>query len=88
MKVPIIAEILFALNINARKIAMSGAVYGIFGRIPNRIPKLKLLDIGIAICHFDLTTRELKQKGSWIINKPEVSNVKDTHHYIASWKKN
>ena len=51
----------------------------------NELPKLKLLDIGVAICHFDLVVKELKLDGDWINNEPQIKS-EQRYHYILSWK--
>ncbi|MFX1273757.1 MAG: nitroreductase family protein [Promethearchaeota archaeon] len=43
------------------------------------------LDIGIAICHWDLTSQELGVKGKWEINHPNIPGSED-FDYIISWK--
>lgn len=40
-------------------------------------------DLGIAMCHFDLTLNELGGKGSW--NKLKVAGVKTDWEYVRSW---
>ncbi|MHA1932713.1 MAG: nitroreductase family protein [Promethearchaeota archaeon] len=47
--------------------------------------KFRPLDIGIAVCHFDLTAKELDVKGNWIFEKPQISGVDDLLYKI-SWK--
>ena len=34
--------------------------------------KLHKIDMGIAVCHFDLMVKELGLKGNWIIRKEKV----------------
>lgn len=53
---------------------LTGKVYNQFVR----------LDIGIAICHFDLTAKELGMKGKWEITEPEFERPKELK-YIISW---
>jgi hypothetical protein len=44
---------------------------------------LQFIDMGIALCHFELTTRELDLSGQWsILSTIQVEGV----DYIASWK--
>jgi nitroreductase len=45
---------------------------------------LSRLDIGIAICHFDLTAKELKLKGKWSFDRQDVSHP-DDFRYVATW---
>jgi len=42
------------------------------------------LDIGIAICHFDLTARELEVGGNWEFLPPKI-NENEGLDYIISW---
>jgi nitroreductase len=47
--------------------------------------KLTHLDIGIAICHFDLTVKELELRGEWQILEPKLTKTEGIS-YILSWK--
>ncbi len=47
--------------------------------------KFQPLDIGIAICHWDLTSQELEIKGNWEINNPNIPNSEDMQYKIT-WK--
>ena len=51
-----------------------------------QISKLNLLDIGIAMSHFDLTVNELKLNGKWIKEEPELNINGRNLFYIASWQ--
>jgi hypothetical protein len=42
------------------------------------------LDIGIAVCHFDLSAKELGMKGKWGFNEPIIERTKELK-YIISW---
>ncbi len=42
------------------------------------------LDIGIAICHFDLSAKELGIPGEWNFIDPDVNNPKGLK-YVISW---
>ena len=46
--------------------------------------RMRKIDIGIAVCHFDLTANELGIKGTWEFLQPkiETTDVK----YVISWK--
>ncbi len=52
-----------------------GAVYNKFVR----------LDIGIAVCHFDLTANELGLKGRWEFLNPDITKP-ESLKYVISWK--
>lgn len=45
--------------------------------------KLQNVDMGIAMCHFDLTARELGFTGDWNVNDPQIKS--DGMEYIISW---
>ena len=45
--------------------------------------RLQNVDMGIAMCHFDLSARELGLKGDWNVNDPQIK--KDDMEYIVSW---
>ena len=42
------------------------------------------IDLGIAVCHFDLTTKELGIKGDWIFQVPKINSPNDLK-YVISW---
>lgn len=48
---------------------------------------LQRLDIGIAMCHFELTAESLNKKGNWIIKKA-APEVKSDIEYIVTWEEN
>jgi hypothetical protein len=45
--------------------------------------KLQNIDMGIAMCHFDLSAKELGLKGDWNVNDPQIKS--DDMEYIVSW---
>jgi len=50
------------------------------------LPRMRLLDIGIALCHFALGTKERKMEGTWLKQQPEITVKGPTLHYIISWQ--
>jgi len=54
-----------------------------------RLADLQRVDMGIAMCHFELTASELGLKGSWVLNDPQIQMPEGTE-YIVTWiaKKN
>ena len=44
--------------------------------------KLQNIDMGIAMCHFELTARELGFIGDWNVNDPQIKS--DGMEYIVS----
>ena len=45
---------------------------------------LQRVDMGIAMCHFELTANEEGLMGQWIIQDPKIQTPSNTH-YIATW---
>jgi hypothetical protein len=45
--------------------------------------KLQNVDMGIALCHFEESAKDLGLSGGWEVNDPHIR--KDTWEYIASW---
>lgn len=46
---------------------------------------LQRIDMGIAMCHFELTARELGLKGRWETGDPGIEMPNDNTEYIVSW---
>jgi hypothetical protein len=46
---------------------------------------LQRLDMGIALCHFELTARELGLAGHWAFDAPSIPIPGPRTEYIASW---
>ncbi|MGE5397061.1 MAG: nitroreductase family protein [Chitinophagales bacterium] len=46
---------------------------------------IQRLDVGIAMCHFELTLNEMGIKGTWLPQEPRIKNVPDETLYITSW---
>jgi hypothetical protein len=53
--------------------------------IPFTIADLPRVDLGIAMCHFQLTAEELGLKGRWEVSAEELPGVDESLEYIASW---
>ena len=46
---------------------------------------LQRIDMGIAMCHFELTAREKGLSGNWLIIKKGIENLSLDNEYIVSW---
>jgi hypothetical protein len=46
---------------------------------------LQRIDIGIAMCHFELTAKEMNLAGKWEIDDPQIKSNNTTREYIATW---
>ncbi len=53
-------------------------------RIPG-IADIQRLDMGIAMCHFELTARELGLPGKWLNEAPDIAKPDDLTEYVVSW---
>ncbi len=50
-----------------------------------KLTDLQRVDMGIAMCHFDLTCAELGIKGKWIIKTPEKIKLPSLANYLVTW---
>lgn len=50
-----------------------------------KMADLQRVDMGIAMCHFDLTCNELGIKGKWIVEKPEINNLPELTNHLITW---
>ena len=46
---------------------------------------LQSIDMGISMCHFELSARELELKGHWEFEAPRCGSLPERTSYIASW---
>jgi nitroreductase len=54
------------------------------GRIGQIYETITRLDIGIAVCHFDLCAKELNALGKWEVRNPNIKGTED-YSYTISW---
>jgi len=50
------------------------------------VADLQRIDMGIAMCNFDLSARELGLHGTWMVDEPPVNKPDDLMEYTASWQ--
>ena len=50
-----------------------------------RLADLQRVDMGIAMCHFELTAHELGLRGEWMIKEPDIEKPDKLTEYVASW---
>ena len=48
---------------------------------------LQRMDMGIAMCHFQLSAREAGWKGKWQMNQPAIPVIPDNFEYIVSYQR-
>ncbi|HZK55605.1 MAG TPA: nitroreductase family protein [Desulfosporosinus sp.] len=46
---------------------------------------LQRVDMGIAMCHFEMTANELGIEGKWVVSDPGNINIPQDTEYIVSW---
>lgn len=48
---------------------------------------LQRIDMGIALCHFELTAKEQGLSGAWEITEPGINSLPKDTEYVVSWKR-
>jgi hypothetical protein len=51
-----------------------------------RLADLQRVDLGIALCHFELAARELGLTGEWVLGEPEIGSLAQGVEYVATWQ--
>lgn len=51
-----------------------------------KLADLQRVDMGIAMCHFELSACELGLHGKWIRSEPAVSTLVDDAKYVITWR--
>jgi hypothetical protein len=47
--------------------------------------QMQLLDMGIAMCQFELACDELGISGNWVIDEPGLERLNENIEYVVSW---
>lgn len=47
---------------------------------------LQRVDMGISLCHFELTVRDVGHEGEWVVAEPDVGRLPQLAEYVVSWK--
>ena len=47
---------------------------------------LQRVDMGIAMCHFELSAKARQLKGEWIYEDPNLRNLPPLTSYVRSWR--
>ncbi len=50
-----------------------------------KMTDLQRVDMGIAMCHFNLTCDELGIMGKWITKDPQIENLPELTSYLVTW---
>ncbi|MEA3349150.1 MAG: nitroreductase family protein [Chloroflexota bacterium] len=51
-----------------------------------KLVDLQRIDMGIAICHFELASRELGLEGEWVVDDPGIETPNDAAEYAVTWR--
>ncbi|MFN2182467.1 MAG: nitroreductase family protein, partial [Anaerolineae bacterium] len=46
---------------------------------------MQRLDMGIALCHFEQTAREMVLEGRWVVDPPDLGELNELTEYTVSW---
>jgi hypothetical protein len=58
---------------------------GLAGRLL-KVEDIQRVDIGIAMCHFELTARELGLQGAWVLRPPRIETTDPLLQYAVTWE--
>ena len=58
---------------------------GLAGRLL-KVEDIQRVDIGIAMCHFELAARELGLHGAWAVRPPHIETTDPLVHYVVTWE--
>ena len=61
-----------------------GYVGGLAGRLL-KVEDIQRVDIGIAMCHFELTAHELGLPGTWAVRAPQIQTPDTLVQYVVTW---
>jgi nitroreductase len=51
-----------------------------------RLTDLQRVDLGIALCHFELAAREAGLAGEWVLDEPDIGALPPGAQYTATWR--
>ncbi len=51
-----------------------------------KLADMQRIDMGIAMCHFDLTVREMGMSGGWIFSEQHIDTPDTLTEYIVTWR--
>ncbi|MHA1124310.1 MAG: nitroreductase family protein [Candidatus Heimdallarchaeota archaeon] len=74
-----------AKNLQPWRILRKDNNFHFYTKIGNSRSRYPYIDIGIAMCHFELTAKEQKLAGKWFVENPNIKTQPDDFEYITSW---
>ncbi|MBW2646541.1 MAG: nitroreductase [Deltaproteobacteria bacterium] len=60
--------------------------YGKRNRDLFKLADLQRIDMGIAMCHFELTAREMGLSGEWVLSEQSIEKPDEMTEYIITWQ--
>jgi len=60
--------------------------YGERNRALFKMADIQRIDMGIAMCHFELTLREMDLSGEWVLAEPAMEKPDKLTEYIVTWQ--
>lgn len=51
-----------------------------------KMADMQRIDMGIAMCHFDLTLQEMGISGEWVLSEPPIEKPNKQTEYIVTWQ--
>ncbi|MBN1859681.1 nitroreductase, partial [Candidatus Bipolaricaulota bacterium] len=57
----------------------------LLGTRESAFPDIQRVDMGIAVCHFDLASREMGLTGTWVVEEPTLPEPPALTEYVASF---
>ncbi|MHA1366164.1 MAG: nitroreductase family protein [Candidatus Heimdallarchaeota archaeon] len=74
-----------AKNLQPWRILRNDNNFHFYTKISNTRSRYPYIDIGIAMCHFELTAKEKKLAGKWVIENPNIESQPVDFEYITTW---
>ncbi|MHA1187307.1 MAG: nitroreductase family protein, partial [Candidatus Heimdallarchaeota archaeon] len=74
-----------AKNLQPWRILRNDNNFHFYTKISNTRSHYPYIDIGIAMCHFELTSKEQKLAGKWIKKNPNIDSRPENFEYITTW---
>jgi hypothetical protein len=62
------------------------SAYGNRNTVIFKLADMQRIDMGIAMCHFELTLREMGLSGEWVLAEPSIEKPDKLTEYIVTWQ--
>jgi len=74
-----------AKNLQPWRLVKDGNNVHFYTNLTNKRSRYPYIDIGIAMCHFELTSKMQNIKGKWQIKNPQIENQPTKFEYVTTW---